>query len=58
MNESGNTQSNLNNSTASAHLNIFKQTFIINNSFQPDGVSPVTGYNQQTNEEGLQRSAH
>ena len=27
--------SNLNNSTASAHLNVYKPTFIINNSYQP-----------------------
>lgn len=30
-------QTNLNNSTASAHLNVYKPTFIINNSFQPGG---------------------
>ena len=28
--------SNLNNSTASAHLNVYKPTFIINNSYQPN----------------------
>lgn len=26
---------NLNNSTTSAHLNVYKPTFIINNSYQP-----------------------
>lgn len=36
--------SNLNNSTASAHLNVYKPTFIINNSYQPgqpDGAGNV-----------------
>jgi len=30
------TATNLNNSTASASLNVYKPTFIINNSYQPD----------------------
>jgi hypothetical protein len=30
---------NLNNSTASAHLNVYKPTFIINNSYQPGQTS-------------------
>ena len=30
---SQNTNNNLNNSTASAHLNVYKPTFIINNSY-------------------------
>jgi hypothetical protein len=35
-------QTNLNNSTASAHLNVYKPTFIINNSYQPGGSNEIS----------------
>lgn len=44
------TQTNLNNSTASAHLNVYKPTFIINNSYQP-GQAEIKTNDAEDNEQ-------
>ena len=59
---------NLNNSTTSAHLNVYKPTFIINNSYQPgeqvkenEAVAGKEGSavaEQQQTQQTHSRSAH
>jgi hypothetical protein len=42
--------SNLNNSTTSAHLNVYKPTFIINNSYQPNEGEVANGQGKNIND--------
>ena len=43
---------NLNNSTTSSHMNVYKPTFIINNSYQPDSDSKEKGDKKDKSKEG------
>lgn len=55
---SSNGQTNLNNSTTSAHLNVYKPTFIINNSYQPGQTQGDVHANEAIKTESTEGNLH